>query len=66
HPEDKDVLFSDISEMSVKVLEYLSEQPLSFSELCEQMPVESLSLKTELRKFLVKGMESRFILGFKK
>jgi hypothetical protein len=66
HPEDKDVLFSDISEMSVKVLEHLSEQPLSFSELCEQMPVESLSLKTELRKFLVKGMESRFILGFKK
>ncbi|GAB4202165.1 MAG: hypothetical protein Fur0023_07690 [Bacteroidia bacterium] len=66
HPEDGDVLFSDISELSVKVLEYLFEKPMSFSELCHQLNIESSQLKTELRKFLVKGMESKFILGFEK
>ncbi|GIV29849.1 MAG: hypothetical protein KatS3mg028_0915 [Bacteroidia bacterium] len=64
HPEDKDVLFSDISELSVKVLQHLFDQPMSFSELCSQLNIESSALKTELRKFLVKGMESKFILGF--
>lgn len=64
HFESKDVLFTDLSTSAVKILECLYEEHLSYFELLDCLNIQSLSDKTNLRKFLFKGIEETFILGF--
>ncbi|MCX7729291.1 MAG: putative DNA-binding domain-containing protein [Bacteroidia bacterium] len=66
HPDTKDVLFTHLSLLSVKILEYLFEEPLTLNVLAEKLKLNSTKEHNKLRKFLVQGLEEKFILGFVK
>lgn len=66
HPDTKEVIFTELSPATVKIIEALYEQPLNFDEIQKLFPNSSLHQKNQLKKFIHQSIQNKIILGFKK
>lgn len=70
HPESGKVVFTNISNALVLLIEKLNNGPESFHNLfdviCQDLNIEPQeSAKNEMKKFIEKALETKLILGFK-
>ncbi len=67
HPESKEVVFTNLNALGVKIILHLNGEPLSIDEI-EQKIVQqpSLKLKNQIKQLVRECLNSQIIIGFQK
>ncbi len=66
HPDTKEIIFTQISPVVVKIIEALYETPLSITQIQEILSLSSLQQKEQVKQFIRETFQNKIILGFEK
>lgn len=67
HPESKEVVFTNLNALGVKIILHLNEESLSINDMEQKIaPQSSLQIKDQIKQFVRECLNSQIIIGFQK
>lgn len=67
HPESKEVIFTNLNALGVKIILHLNDAPLNIDAIEQKIAQQSsLQLKNQIKQFVRECLNSQIIIGFQK